>query len=95
MSLCGRGRPRRCAGLELASIKFDNPLYWIGSYLSSSQLIVGTQQNPGGGVMNLLRSAQLVSLDGRVNSLAASLHAGSALPLETPSATLYQVGTRA
>jgi len=79
----------------VASIKFDNPLYWIGPNLSSSQLIVGTQQSPGGGVMNQLSSARLASLNERVNGLAASLQARSALPLESTGATLYQVGARA
>jgi putative ABC transport system permease protein len=79
----------------VASIKFDNPLYWIGPNLSSSQLIVGTQQSPGGGAMNQLSSAQLTSLGGRVSQLAASLHAPSPVPLEYTGATLYQTGARA
>ena len=31
----------------VASIKFDNPLNWIGPNLSSSQLTVGAQPEPG------------------------------------------------
>ena len=33
----------------VASIKFDNPLDWTGPNLSSSQLIIYTQQSQGGG----------------------------------------------
>ena len=77
----------------VASIKFDNPLNWIGPNLSSSQLTVGAAQSPGPGQMEQFSAAQLAILTTRVNTLAASLHA-SAAPLET-SANLYQVGTRA
>ncbi|HTQ93152.1 MAG TPA: FtsX-like permease family protein [Streptosporangiaceae bacterium] len=71
-----------------ASTKFDNPLDWIGPNLSSSQLIVGTQQSPGPGMMEQLSNAQVTSLNGRVNALAAGLHA-PVVPLES-SATLFQ-----
>ena len=77
----------------IASIKFDNPLNWIGPNLSSSQLTVGAAQSPGPGQSEQFSAAQLAILTTRVNTLAASLHA-SAVPLET-SANLYQVGTRA
>ena len=77
----------------VASIKFDNPLNWIGPDLSSSQLTVGAAQSPGPGQMEQFSAAQLAILTTRVNTLAASLHT-SAVPLET-SAILYQVGTRA
>jgi len=77
----------------VASIKFDNPLNWIGPDLSSSQVTVGAAQSPGPGQMEQFSAAQLAILTTRVNTLAASLHA-SAVPLET-SAILYQVGTRA
>jgi putative ABC transport system permease protein len=73
----------------VASAKFDNPLDWIGPNLSSSQLVVGTQQSPGPGISESLGSVQVASLSGRVNSLAASLHA-PAVPLES-SASLFQV----
>jgi putative ABC transport system permease protein len=76
----------------VASIKFDNPMNWIGPNLSSSQLIVGTQQSPGPGMMTQLSNAQVASLGERVNNLAASLH-GSAVPLEIDGAVPYQVGT--
>jgi len=78
----------------VASIRFDNPVNWIGPNLSSSQLIFPAQASPGPGQMEPLSSAQLTSLSGRLNTLAASLHARSAVPLET-SAFLYQVGTQA
>ena len=77
----------------VASIKFDNPLNWIGPNLSSSQVTVGAAQSPGPGQMEQFSAAQLAILTTRVNTLGASLHA-SAVPLET-SAILYQVGTRA
>ena len=77
----------------VASIKFDNPLNWIGPNLSNSQLTVGAAQSPGPGQSEQFSAAQLAILTTRVNTLAASLHA-SAVPLET-SANLYQVGTRA
>ena len=77
----------------VASIKFDNPLNWIGPDLSSSQVTVGAAQSPGPGQMEQFSAAQLAILTTRVNTLAASLHA-SAVPLES-SAILYQVGTPA
>jgi putative ABC transport system permease protein len=74
----------------VASIKFDNPLNWIGPNLSSSQVTVGASQSPGPGQSTPFSSAQLATLTTRVNTLAASLHA-SAVPLESAS-TLYRVG---
>ena len=76
----------------VASIRFDNPLNWIGPNLSSSQLVFPTQASPGPGQMTQLSNAQLTRLSAQVNNLAASLHARSAVPLES-AATLYQVGT--
>jgi putative ABC transport system permease protein len=75
----------------VASIKFDNPLNWIGPNLSSSQLLVPAQASPGIGESVPLSGAQLASLNGRVDSLAASLHA-SVVPLEG-AGSLYQAGT--
>ena len=77
----------------VASIKFDNPLNWIGPDLSSSQVTVGATQSPGPGQMEQFSAAQLAILTTRVNTLAASLHA-PAVPLES-AAILYQVGTQA
>jgi putative ABC transport system permease protein len=77
-----------------ASIRFDNPLNWIGPDLSSNQVYIPSQLSPGGpGSMMPPSGAQLATLTRRVNTLAASLHA-SALPLES-AGTLYQVGPRA
>ena len=76
----------------VASIKFDNPLDWSGPNLSSSQLIFSTQQSLAPGEVQQLGAAQTASLGRQVDGLAAGLHAGSALPLES-AATLYQVGT--
>ena len=76
----------------VASIEFANPLNWFGSNLSSSQLIVYTQQQSGGGQVNQLSNAQLASLGRQVDSYAAGLHA--VLPLELSGVSLYQVGTQ-
>ena len=75
----------------VASTRFGNPLNWIGPNLSSSQLIVYTQQSQGDGQMTQLSSAQTARLAGELDSLAASLHTRS-VPLES-AATLYQTGT--
>jgi putative ABC transport system permease protein len=79
----------------VASIRFGNPLDWIGPNLSSSQLTFSTQQSLAPGEMSPLSNAQAVRLGRRVDSLAASLHARSAVPLDIDGATLYQVGTQA
>jgi len=78
----------------VASIQFENPLNWFGSNLSSSQMIVYTQQQNGGGAVNQLSNAQLASLGRQVDSFAAGLHAQSVLPLEASGVELYQVGTQ-
>ena len=78
----------------VASIKFDNPLSWYGPNLSSSQLIVYTDYQ-NGGMMTQLSNAQVASLSGRVSNLDASLHAQSALPLESAVGGLYQAGAQA
>jgi putative ABC transport system permease protein len=78
----------------VASIRFDNPLDWIGPNLSSSQLIFYTQQSPAPGQITQLSNAQAARLGGQVDNLAASLHARSAVPLES-AAWLYQVGAQA
>jgi putative ABC transport system permease protein len=84
----------------VASIKFDNPLTWSGPNLSSSQLIVYTYYQTGSMQTPSLSNAQAASLSGRVNTLAASLHAQSVVPLETAGsqpqiAELYKVGAQA
>jgi putative ABC transport system permease protein len=73
-----------------ASTRFENPLNPAGPNLSSSQLIVYTQYR-NGGMVTQLSNAQIASLSGRVDNLAASLHARSVLPLES-GPSLYQVG---
>ena len=65
----------------VASIRFDSPLNWIGPNLSSSEVLVPTQATPGLGMAEQLSGAQVASLNARVNSLAARLHA-SVVPLE-------------
>ncbi len=78
----------------IASIKFDNPLNWIGPNLSSSQLIISTQRSQGGGTITQLSSAQTARLGEQVDSLAASLHTRPAVPLEIAGAWLCQVGVQ-
>jgi putative ABC transport system permease protein len=77
----------------VASIRFDNPLDWFGPNLSSSQLTFYTQQSLAPGEMSQLSPAQAARLGRQVDSLAASLHARSAVPLEIDGAVPYQVGT--
>jgi putative ABC transport system permease protein len=79
----------------VSSIKFDNPLSWSGPNLSASQLIVYTYYQNGGMRTPPLSNARVASLSGRVNNLAASLHAQSVLPLESASAMLSQAGAQA
>jgi putative ABC transport system permease protein len=76
----------------VGSERTDNPLSPSGPNLSSSQLVVTSGRSPAPGMMMPLSSAQVASLSRRLNSLAASLHARSALPLES-AAMLYQAGT--
>ena len=78
----------------VASIQFANPLNWFGSNLSSSQLIVYTQEQNSLGPANQLSNAQVASLGRQVDSFAAGLHAQSVLPLEDSFVELYQVGTQ-
>jgi putative ABC transport system permease protein len=79
----------------VASIRFEKVLDWTGPNLSSSQLIMYTQnRGPGNGPNAPLTPSQLNALQAKVHSYAASLHAQSVLPLEVDGATLYQVGTQ-
>jgi putative ABC transport system permease protein len=78
----------------VASIRFDNPLNWIGPDLSSNQVYIPSQLSPGGpGTMAQPTGAQLAALSRRVNTLAARLRA-PAVPLVT-AGTLIQVGPSA
>jgi len=65
----------------VASERTANPLSPSGPSLSSSQLVVTAGRSPSPGMMMPLTSAQEASLSKRLNSLAASLHARSAIPL--------------
>jgi putative ABC transport system permease protein len=76
----------------VGSERTANPLNPAGPNLSTSQLVVTAGSSPSSGMMNQLTSAQEASLGRRLNSLAASLHAGSAVPLES-AAVLSQTGT--
>jgi putative ABC transport system permease protein len=78
----------------VASIQFGNPLNWFGSNLSSSQLIVYTQQQLGGDAINQLSGAQQAHLGRQLDSFAAGLHAKSVLPLEDSFVELYQAGVQ-
>ncbi len=76
----------------VGSERTDDPLSPSGPSLSSSQLVVTAGRSPAPGMMMPLTSAQEASLGRRLNSLAVSLHAGSAVPLES-AAGLFQAGT--
>jgi putative ABC transport system permease protein len=78
----------------VASVRFEKVLDWTGPNLTSNQMIIYTQNNgPNAGPNAPLTASQLHALQVNINSYAASLHAGSVLPLETTGATLFQVGT--
>jgi putative ABC transport system permease protein len=77
----------------VGSERINNPLSPSGPNLSSSQLVITAGRSPSPGLMMQLTSAQEASLSKRLNSVAVSLHAGSAVPLES-AASLYQAGTR-
>jgi putative ABC transport system permease protein len=75
----------------VGSERTANPLSPSGPSLSSSELVVTAGSSPAPGMMNLLTSAQEASLGRRLNGLAASLHARSAVTLET-AARLSEAG---
>ena len=75
----------------VGSERTDNPLSPSGPNLSNSQLVVTAGRSPAPGMMMPLSSAQEVSLGRRLNSLAVSLHARSALALES-AGILNQAG---
>jgi putative ABC transport system permease protein len=79
----------------VTSVQFENVLSWTGPNLSSSQLIVYAQPPQGGPNATPLSNTQLAEVSKHVSSLAASLHARSAVPLESAGATLHQVGAQA
>jgi len=80
----------------VTSVQFENVLSWTGPNLSSSQLIVYARPQQGGPpAAPPLSSTQLAEVSRHVSSFAASLHARSAVPLESAGATLHQVGAQA
>jgi putative ABC transport system permease protein len=70
----------------VGSERTANPLNPSGPNLSSSQLVITAGSSPSPGQMNLLTSAQEASLSRRLNTLAARVHARSAVPLESAAA---------
>ena len=80
----------------VTSVQFENVLAWTGPNLSSSQVIVYAQPPQGGPpTAPPLSSTQLAEVSRHVSSLAASLQARSAVPLESAAATLHQAGAQA
>ncbi len=79
----------------VTSVQFENVLAWTGPNLSSSQVIVYAQPPQGGPNAVPLSSTQLAEVSRHVSSLAAALHAPSAVPLESAAATLHQAGAQA
>ena len=79
----------------VTSLQFENVLAWTGPNLSSSQVIVYAQPQQGGPPVAPLTSTQLAEVSRHVSSLAAILHARSAVSLESAGATLHQVGAQA
>jgi putative ABC transport system permease protein len=79
----------------VTSIQFENVLSWTGPNLSSSQVIVYAQPQQGGPNVVPLSNTQLAQVRRHVGSLAASLHARTAVPLVSAGATLHQVGAQA
>ncbi len=79
----------------VTSIQFENVLAWTGPNLSRSQVIVYAQPPQGGPNAAPLSSTQLTAVSRHVSSLAASLHARTAVPLESAGPTLHQVGAQA
>jgi putative ABC transport system permease protein len=78
----------------VTSFQFDNTLNWTGPNLSGSQLIVYGQAPQGAPTATPLSSTQLAEVSRHVSSLAARLHARSAVPLESAGATLHQAGAQ-
>jgi putative ABC transport system permease protein len=76
----------------VGSERTANPLTPSGPNLSSSQLIVTAGRSPAQGMMMPLTSAQEATLSKRLNSLAARLHGGPAVALES-TGFLNKAGT--
>jgi len=78
----------------VASVQFEDVLNWTGPNLSGSQLIVYANPPQNGPLANALSSTQLTESEHHVSSLATSLGARAAMPLEVTGATLYQAGAQ-
>ena len=78
----------------VTSIQFENVLAWTGPNLSSSEVMVYAQPVGNGPTATPLTSTQLAEVTRHVSDLAASLHARSAVPLESAGATLHQAGAQ-
>jgi putative ABC transport system permease protein len=78
----------------VASVQFGDVLNWTGANLSGSQLIVYANPPQNGPLANPLSSTQLTEVSSHVRSLATSLGARAAVPLEATGATLYQAGAQ-
>jgi putative ABC transport system permease protein len=78
----------------VASVQFEDVLNWSGPNLSGSQLIVYANPPQNGPLANPLSAAQLTEVSSHVSSLATSLGAHAAVPLEVTGATLYQAGAQ-
>ena len=79
----------------VTSVQFESVLSWTGPNLSSSQVIVYAQPPQNGPDATPLSSTQLAEVSGHVSSLAASLRARPAVPLQSADVTLHQVGAQA
>jgi putative ABC transport system permease protein len=75
----------------VGSERTANPLGSSGPKLSTSQLVITAGRSPSPGMMMPLTSAQEASLGRQLNRLAVSLHARSALALES-AGMLNQAG---
>jgi putative ABC transport system permease protein len=77
----------------VASVRFSDVLDYAGQNLTTSQLIMYTQdQGPNAAPGRGLTPAQTAALQARVDAFAAALHAQYVLPLDTVNATLQQQG---
>ena len=79
----------------VASIQFENVLAWTGPNLADSQVIVYAMPPQGAPNATPLTGTQIANVSRHLGGLAARLHARSAVPLESTSATLHQAGAQA
>jgi putative ABC transport system permease protein len=77
----------------VASVRFSDVLDYAGQNLTTSQLIMYTQdQGPNAAPGRGLTPAQTAALQAKVDAFAATLHAQYVLPLDTVNGTLQQQG---